>query len=96
MYNNILIYIVGHPPEESPNPSEMHIFQCSNVRARDVVEDIKSFMNGGGDRLRYNTLRFQLQDTVLLFRTVLLLDPVHFQKYEACLLIGSTVLITQF
>ena len=27
MYNNILIYIVGHPPEESPNPSEMHIFQ---------------------------------------------------------------------
>ena len=52
MYNNILIYIVGHPPEESPNPSEMHIFQCSNVRARDVVEDIKSFMNGGGDRLR--------------------------------------------
>ena len=56
MYNNILIYIVGHPPEESPNPSEMHIFQCSNVRARDVVEDIKSFMNGGGDRLRYDIL----------------------------------------
>ena len=35
------------------------------------------------------TLRFQLQDTVLLFGTVLLLDPVHFRKYEACLLIGS-------
>ena len=50
MYNNILIYIVGHPPEESPNPSEMHIFQCSNVRAREVVEDIKGFMNG--DRIR--------------------------------------------
>jgi len=53
MYNNILIYIVGHPPSpnpahESPNASEMHIFQCSNVRARDVVEDIKSFMVGGG------------------------------------------------
>jgi len=25
-----------------------------------------------------HTLRFQLQDTVLLFGTVLLLDPVHF------------------
>ena len=35
------------------------------------------------------TLRFQLQDTVLLFGTVLLLDPVHFREYEACLLIGS-------
>ena len=38
------------------------------------------------------TLGFQLQDTVLLLGTVLLLHPVHFQKYEACLLIGSTVL----
>ena len=36
-----------------------------------------------------STLRFQLQDTVLLFGTVLLLDPVHFRKYEACILIGS-------
>ena len=40
LYNNILIYIVGHPPEESPTPAEMHIFQCNNVRARDVVEDL--------------------------------------------------------
>ena len=31
----------------------------------------------------------QLQDTVLLFGTILSLDPVHFRKYEACLLIGS-------
>jgi len=36
-----------------------------------------------------HTLPFQLQDTVLLFATVLLLDPVHFQKYEACLLSGT-------
>ena len=36
-----------------------------------------------------STLRFQLQYTVILFRTVLLLDPVHFRKYDACLLIGS-------
>ena len=47
LYNNILIYIVGHPPEESPTPAEMHIFQCNNVRARDVVEDLKSYMAGG-------------------------------------------------
>jgi hypothetical protein len=37
---------VGHPPAESPIPAEMHIFQCVNVRAREVVEDMKSFMSG--------------------------------------------------
>ena len=37
MYNNIVIYIVGHPPEESPSPNEMHIFQCVNVSARLVL-----------------------------------------------------------
>ena len=36
-----------------------------------------------------STLRFQLQNTAILFGTVLLLDPVHFRKYEVCLLIGS-------
>jgi epidermal growth factor receptor kinase substrate 8 len=46
MYNNILIFIVGRPPMESPLPSEMHIFQCVNVRSRDVVEDLKAFMSG--------------------------------------------------
>jgi hypothetical protein len=30
MYNNIVIYIVGPPPEESPTSSEMHIFQVNN------------------------------------------------------------------
>jgi epidermal growth factor receptor kinase substrate 8 len=49
MYNNILIYIVGHPPTESPIPAEMHIFQCVNVRAREIVEDLKACM--GGKRL---------------------------------------------
>jgi epidermal growth factor receptor kinase substrate 8 len=29
LYNNILIYAVGHPPSESPIPAEMHIFQVS-------------------------------------------------------------------
>lgn len=46
MYNNIVIYIVGHPPEDSPSPNEMHIFQCVNVSARDVVEDLKAFKQG--------------------------------------------------
>ena len=46
IYNNILIYIVGARPEESPTPAEMHIFQCVNVRSRDVVEDLKHYMNG--------------------------------------------------
>ena len=53
LYNNILIYIVGHPPEESPTPAEMHIFQCNNVRARDVVEDLKSYMAGGHGTSRH-------------------------------------------
>ncbi|XP_059099761.1 epidermal growth factor receptor kinase substrate 8-like [Tigriopus californicus] len=51
LYNNILIFIVGHPPGESPIPAEMHIFQCVNVRARDVVEDIKSYHGGRGGAL---------------------------------------------
>ena len=50
IYNNILIYIVGARPEESPTPAEMHIFQCVNVRSRDVVEDLKHFMSGASKR----------------------------------------------
>lgn len=50
MYNNILIYSVGHSQSENsphpPPPAEMHIFQCVNVRARDVVETLKSRMLG--------------------------------------------------
>merc|ERR1712241_161272 len=52
IYNNILIYIVGARPEESPTPAEMHIFQCVNVRSRDVVEDLKHFMSGASKRGR--------------------------------------------
>ena len=55
MYNNILIYVVGHPPAESPIPAEMHIFQCVNVRAREVVEDLKSFMSGKKSRAGRNS-----------------------------------------
>jgi len=50
MYNNIVIYIVGHSTDESMSPNEMHIFQCVNVSARDVVEDLKAFKQG-----RYRT-----------------------------------------
>jgi len=47
MYNNIVIYIVGHGAEDAGlSPNEMHIFQCVNVSARDVVEDLKSFKQG--------------------------------------------------
>ena len=35
------------------------------------------------------TLWFQLEDTVLLFGTFLLFDPLLFPMYEAGLLIGS-------
>ena len=35
------------------------------------------------------TLLFQLEDTVRLFGTLLLLDPIHFPKSEPCLIIGS-------
>ena len=50
MYNNLLIYSVGHSQAENsphpPPPAEMHIFQCVNVRARDVVETLKARMMG--------------------------------------------------
>ena len=46
MYNNIVIYIVGHGAEDALSPNEMHIFQCVNVSARDVVEDLKAFKTG--------------------------------------------------
>ena len=46
MYNNIVIYIVGHGTEDGMSSNEMHIFQCVNVSARDVVEDLKAFKQG--------------------------------------------------
>lgn len=47
MYNNIVIYIVGHGAEtDGMSSNEMHIFQCVNVSARDVVEDLKAFKQG--------------------------------------------------
>jgi len=31
MYNNIVIYIVGLPPDQSGDNSEMHIFQVNLI-----------------------------------------------------------------
>ena len=44
-------------------------------------------------RLLLRTLVFQLEDTVRLFGTLFLLDPIHFPKSEPCLIIGSVCLI---
>ncbi|XP_023231843.1 epidermal growth factor receptor kinase substrate 8-like protein 2 [Centruroides sculpturatus] len=47
LYNNILIFIVREDPKsKNHNPSEMHIFQCAQVSAQDVVDEIKMFMSG--------------------------------------------------
>ena len=79
IYNNILIYIVGARPEESPTPAEMHIFQCVNVRSRDVVEDLKHFMSGaskrgggrGGGRHTPDYPEIKMGDLLMLFRPIL-------------------------
>merc|ERR1711962_138629 len=42
MYNNIVIFKASKQPEETGNNSDnMHIFQCLNVNARDMVSDLK-------------------------------------------------------
>lgn len=49
LYNNIFIFIVVEDPKRNyQNPTEMHIFQCLRISAKDVVEDVKLFMSGKG------------------------------------------------
>uniref|UniRef100_A0A0P4VXZ2 SH3 domain-containing protein n=1 Tax=Scylla olivacea TaxID=85551 RepID=A0A0P4VXZ2_SCYOL len=49
MYNNIFIFVVAEDPKRNyQNPTEMHIFQCLRISAKDVVEDMKLFMSGKG------------------------------------------------
>lgn len=49
LYNNIFIFIVAEDPKRNyQNPTEMHIFQCLRISAKDVVEDMKLFMSGKG------------------------------------------------
>ncbi|XP_071524692.1 epidermal growth factor receptor kinase substrate 8-like isoform X3 [Panulirus ornatus] len=49
LYNNIFIFVVAEDPKRNyQNPTEMHIFQCLRISAKDVVEDVKLFMSGKG------------------------------------------------
>ncbi|XP_045605619.1 epidermal growth factor receptor kinase substrate 8 isoform X2 [Procambarus clarkii] len=49
LYNNIFIFVVAEDPKRNyQNPTEMHIFQCLRVSAKDVVEDVKLYMSGKG------------------------------------------------
>ncbi|CAL4094740.1 unnamed protein product [Meganyctiphanes norvegica] len=52
LYNNIFIFVVAEDPKRNyQNPTEMHIFQCLRISAKDVVEDMKLFMSGKGGRV---------------------------------------------
>ncbi|KAF2360579.1 Tensin/EPS8 phosphotyrosine-binding domain [Trinorchestia longiramus] len=47
LYNNIFIFIVAEDPKGTYTTStEMHIFQCLRISAKDVVEDMKLCMSG--------------------------------------------------
>ncbi|XP_076058229.1 epidermal growth factor receptor kinase substrate 8-like isoform X3 [Oratosquilla oratoria] len=47
LYNNIFIFVVAEDPKRKyQNPTEMHIFQCLRINAKEVVEDMKVYMSG--------------------------------------------------
>lgn len=47
LYNNIFIFVVAEDPKENyTNSTEMHIFQCLRISAKDLVEDMKLCMSG--------------------------------------------------
>ncbi|XP_066949900.1 epidermal growth factor receptor kinase substrate 8-like isoform X3 [Macrobrachium rosenbergii] len=53
LYNNIFIFVVAEDPKRNyQNPTEMHIFQCLRISAKDVVEEVKLFMSGKGASAR--------------------------------------------
>ncbi|XP_068216102.1 epidermal growth factor receptor kinase substrate 8-like isoform X2 [Palaemon carinicauda] len=53
LYNNIFIFVVAEDPKRNyQNPTEMHIFQCLRISAKDVVEEVKLFMSGKGSSAR--------------------------------------------
>ncbi|TMS38200.1 hypothetical protein L596_004974 [Steinernema carpocapsae] len=55
VYNNILLFVVredNHGGQRSVNPTEMHIFQCLRVSAREVVEDIEHYIHGEYTKVR--------------------------------------------
>ena len=63
---------------------ELYIETYMNKRNVSLKLPIKSTQG-----TRIGTLVFQLEDTVLLFGTLLLFDPIHFPKSKTCLIIGS-------
>uniref|UniRef100_A0A0K0EM31 SH3 domain-containing protein n=1 Tax=Strongyloides stercoralis TaxID=6248 RepID=A0A0K0EM31_STRER len=55
LYNNILIFIVNEDTRsgrKGANPTEMHIFQCTRVSARDVANDMILYLQGKYDRVK--------------------------------------------
>uniref|UniRef100_A0A0N5A3D4 SH3 domain-containing protein n=1 Tax=Parastrongyloides trichosuri TaxID=131310 RepID=A0A0N5A3D4_PARTI len=55
MYNNILLFIVNEDTRggrKGANPTEMHIFQCTRVSARDVANDMILYLQGKYDRVK--------------------------------------------
>ncbi|GMR50850.1 hypothetical protein PMAYCL1PPCAC_21045, partial [Pristionchus mayeri] len=47
-YNNILLFVVVEDSrnKRSTNPTEIHIFQCTDVSATEVAEDLRSYIRG--------------------------------------------------
>uniref|UniRef100_A0A0K0FLY2 SH3 domain-containing protein n=1 Tax=Strongyloides venezuelensis TaxID=75913 RepID=A0A0K0FLY2_STRVS len=55
LYNNILIFIVNEDTRggrKGANPTEMHIFQCTRVSAREVANDMIMYLQGKYDRVK--------------------------------------------
>ncbi|CEF71282.1 SH3 domain and PTB/PI domain and Tensin phosphotyrosine-binding domain-containing protein [Strongyloides ratti] len=55
LYNNILIFIVNEDirsGRKGANPTEMHIFQCTRVSAREVANDMILYLQGKYDRVK--------------------------------------------
>ncbi|GMS97760.1 hypothetical protein PENTCL1PPCAC_19935, partial [Pristionchus entomophagus] len=53
-YNNILLFVVVEDSrnKRSANPTEMHIFQCTDVSATEVAEDLSSYIRGQFQKVR--------------------------------------------
>uniref|UniRef100_A0A6A7FVU1 Epidermal growth factor receptor kinase substrate 8-like protein 2 n=2 Tax=Hirondellea gigas TaxID=1518452 RepID=A0A6A7FVU1_9CRUS len=53
LYNNIFIFVVAEDPKGNyTNSTEMHIFQCMQISAKDVVEEMKLCISGKWGALR--------------------------------------------
>ena len=55
MFNNVLLFVVKEDTRNGRRnyvPTEMHIFQCVRVSAKDVAEDLHHFIKGNFKRVR--------------------------------------------